>query len=285
MDGRSRQIRLLAISLLLAALFSGALFFGPIWVPALLSVPLLIAAGNSYHAARDAFTQVPAARVEARQIKTVTFLDTLPSSIASLVIQGITSPETLFPRIKESVVPLTRAVEVNTVYTTRLPPPRDIPITDDTYILYLPLILSAKGHLHDDLSIRGPDGDIATLTFGDSVSLVASCIRALVRAHFPDRMDSYIQIEPSVLAIIADRRRNGSLHDARVSLIVQALDNVLPKSIERGLITNTVKTLANNYVIIARLGPFPSEIRSHGGLSRRVSDRSCRIRRRAGAPS
>lgn len=185
----------------------------------------------------------------------------------SAVLIGLVVPEMLFVRIKEHVSPLTKAFHVRTAYTIHMPlvehseNENTRPANE-----YVPLILSEKGILHDDLSVTIAGSECATASFEESVeiaSIVARQVAIKASRNHEEYLGYEASLHPQIRRIVSSRRslqKNSIPIDPTKERIARRrrgrkIRNRIRKHFDespyRDLLELIVATLATHYVIYA----------------------------------
>lgn len=165
-------------------------------------------------------------------------------------VRAILYPSTVTSRIRESLEPMTRAMQVRTSYTFRAPETFPDP-------LYLPITLARKGTLFDDLQIMTEDGgECPSLSYSEYLSLVATVLRQLIALANEDAFDEYTRhLEDELLEYISDRAPKNSSDASSARKLLSRLQTLTGKSAAGRLSVNLANKLIFQYPIVVPVPP------------------------------
>lgn len=166
----------------------------------------------------------------------------------ALIATAITDPATIVPRIKEYVVPRTRAIDSQSDYWLTFE------VEGDADAIWFPIITPNKGDLIDHFRVKLTDGtEVPTTTFEESIGMVMACIDKLAAQFGEEVFNRYLQsVREHLVAAVASR--GSAVGDPQHAQTLGMLSGVLgPEEPLTSLPVLMASELIMKYAVFAKL--------------------------------
>jgi hypothetical protein len=165
--------------------------------------------------------------------------------------ESIVIPKRVFSRIREKVSPATRALEYDLLSTLKLP------ATSNTLVTYVPLIVSKKGTMIDDLQVFLDNGQRApVLVYPDYIAIVHETLRRLVGAIGPAKLKTYQdEIEKDLVGLIASQTPVDTGQILQAGAVTGRLQELVGDYPEGQLAFTFATQLIYHYAIVVQVPP------------------------------